>query len=562
MMATGADDGLNDALRLAVQHHQAGRVAEAEAQYRRVLGLDANHAGALYGLGTLALGAGRHQDAQDLIRHAMRLRGESAEASYHLGLALAGAGQFDEAITAQRRAVALDPALFEPQYNLAICLQVSGQRDKAIAAYRQAIALLADDPCALVNFATALRGAGRVHEAIATLRSAVAVKPDFVEAWSQLGIALREGEMPEEAMAALGHACDLAPGDANHWIQLAGACWDAAQIDQAIRAQRLAAMLRPDDPEVNWTLGQLLLLSSDHAEGLRRLESRWKRKSLPWPRRRFSQPMWDGGDLAGRTIYLHAEQSIGDTIQFARFIPLVAGRNGKIVVECQPSLRRLLQGNFGQVQRWFCPGDALPDFDVYCPMMSLPLVLGAWPQSEMGKNAYLHLDAASSETWRQKLSAVGGLMKVGLAWAGSPSQLQDRRRSIDLRQFRPLAEIPGVRFFSLQKGWAAAQAAEADVGIELVDFGQELRDFADTAALIGELDLIITVDTAVAHLAGALGKPVWILLPLVPHWRWLLEGEKTVWYPSMRLFRQTARGDWADVIANVAASLAERLIKP
>jgi tetratricopeptide (TPR) repeat protein len=551
-MTTGADDALGEALRLAVEHQQAGRLSEAEAQYRRVLGLDANHVDALYGLGTLALGAGRHLEAQDLIRRAMQLRGEWPEAWYHLGLALAGGGQLDEAIIAQRRAVALDPALFESHYNLAICLQLSGQRDKAIGAYRQAIALRGGDPCALVNFATALRGAGRLDEAIATLRGAVAVKPDFAEAWSQLGIALREAEMPEEAMAALGRACDLAPGDANHWIQLAGACWDAAQIDQALRAQRLAATLRPDDPDVNCTLGQLLLLAGDHVEGLRRLEWRWKRKSLPWPRRRFSQLMWDGGDLAGRTIYLNAEQSIGDTIQFARFIPLVAGRNGKIIVECQPSLRRLFQGSFGQVQRWFCPGDAPGDFDVYCPMMSLPLVLGVWPQSAGGEKPHLHADAASVQIWRQKLARCTGTMKVGLAWAGSPSQWQDRRRSMHLRQLRPLAEITGVQFFSLQKGWSAAQAGDPDVGITLVDFGPELGDFADTAALISELDLIITVDTAVAHLAGALGKPVWTLLPLVPHWRWTLKGGETLWYPSMRLFRQTTRGDWDEVIRRVA----------
>jgi hypothetical protein len=259
---------------------------------------------------------------------------------------------------------------------------------------------------------------------------------------------------------------------------------------------------------------------------------------------------------------VHAEQSIGDTIQFIRFIPLVLRRGGKVIVECQASLRRLFQDQWG-VQQWLIPDDPMPDCDVYCPLLSLPLALGATPQSMAqsmpADGPYLTADARRREIWRSKLSdggAAGGV-KAGLVWAGNPSEPADPLRSLSLGQYSPLANIQGVRFVSLQKGWAAGQARDSKGEIVLTDFTDELSDFADTAALIAELDLVITVDTAVAHLAGALGKPVWTLLPYAPHWRWLLKGQTTPWYPTMRLFRQATRGEWGDVVGLVADELAQ-----
>jgi tetratricopeptide (TPR) repeat protein len=553
-MMTRTNEPVTQALELAAQHHRTGRLTEAHTEYRRALALDPKQPDALYGLGTLMLQTSQYGPAEELIRSAIALKGEWAEACYHLGVALQGRERFEEAISAHRRAVALNPGLYEAQYNLATCLQLSGQRDKAIAVYERAIALRPDDAYLLTNFGIALNGAGRVDESISALRRAVAIKPDFAEALGHLGAALRQKGILDEAIEMLTRACELEPAGQKGWSNLASALWEAGRIDEAIAAQRRAIALKPDDVETHCALGSLLLLSGDSAGGAHHLEWRWRRRNPPWPRRTFSQPRWDGGDLTGKIIYLHGEQSNGDTIQFIRFVPTVLQRGGKVVVECQQSLRRLFEGQW-DVTKWFSPGEPLPAFDVYCPLLSLPFVLGLKPEAMASAAANLNAKPELVQRWREKIATDCGKMKIGLAWAGSCAELQDRQRSISLRQLSPLGEIRSARYFSLQEGWAKRQAREKGIGIEVTDLSDELQDFADTAAAIAALDLVITVDTAVAHLAGAMGKPVWTLLPFVPHWRWMLGSQTTPWYPTMRLFRQTTRGDWKSVIERLAEEL-------
>lgn len=543
MLANSTPHGLE----LALAHHRAGRRAEAEAEYRRVLEADPNHPTALYGLGTLALQAGQYDLAEDLIRRAIAARGDWAEGSYHLGIALQSRGKFEQAIVAHRRAVALNPALFDAHFNLAVCLQLIGQGSRAIPAYQRAIEIRSNDPVALVNYAIALRGAGRQNDAIAALRKATDLNPDFGEAFAELADVLREQDLLEESIAAYQRARQLGTRGQKTSAGFASALWESGRIDEAIEIERELLATHPEDAEAHSALASLLLLRGDFSEGLAHFEWRWRRKNVPWPRRRFSQPRWDGADLHGRTIYLHAEQSIGDTIQFIRFLPMVARRGGKMIVECQPSLRRLFEGNW-DVEHWFSPGDPLPPFDVYCPLGSLPLVLASG--SVTADVPYLR-----AGDWPEPIG--GNRLKIGLVWAGSPSELQDRKRSMNLSQLSPLAEIP-AQFFSLQKGRPAKQAREG-AAIELTDLSDQLADFADTAALIAEMDLIITVDTAVAHLAGAMGKPVWTLLPFVPHWRWMMTGDRTPWYPTMRLFRQPRPGDWDEPVLRVATELNELL---
>ena len=575
-MIPSTDDATTQAYRLAIAHHQAGRLAEAEAEYRRVLQWNPRHALSLYGLGTLALQVDRHEVAEKLIRSAIALKGEWPEACYHLGLALQGRDQFDAAIAAHRRAIAINPALFDAHYQLAVCLQLSGEVTKALGAYRNAIALNANDPVALVNFGIALRGARQLDECVSTLRRAVSLKPDLADAYHHLGLALREKGLLDEAIAACRRARELAPRDAASSANLAAVLWETGHIDEATAIQRDAVALSPDDPEAHCVLGALLLLNGEFREGFSHWGWRWRQATLPWPRRRFSQPQWDGGDLAGRTIYLHAEQSIGDAIQFLRFIPLVRQRGGRVIAEVQPSLRRLCQSSW-QVEQWLSPGEPIPSFDVYAPLLSLPGILGMTPSSIPADVPYLRVPHDCSQVWQAKMPRrPDSPLRVGLAWAGSPSELHDRLRSVPLSHvgsalrtilLPPEGPIisnkvvrsadPTIEFFSLQKGRPAAQARDPDVGITLTDFTAELADFADTAALISQLDLVITVDTAVAHLAGALGKPVWTLLPFVPHWRWMRQGDTTPWYPTMRLFRQTERGNWSDVIQRVAEELRQ-----
>ncbi|MGD0390626.1 MAG: glycosyltransferase family 9 protein [Tepidisphaeraceae bacterium] len=258
--------------------------------------------------------------------------------------------------------------------------------------------------------------------------------------------------------------------------------------------------------------------------------------------------------MEGRTLLLHAEQGVGDAIQFIRYLPLVAQRGGKIIIECQTELQRLFQTTAGRCQI-VARGQPLPAFDLHCPLLSLPRVFGTSLANVPNIVPYLHADAEDAGKWQHRLAEHASIVKVGLAWAGSPAHKNDRNRSIKLAGLAPLGQISGARFFSLQKGEAAAEAKTPPPGMQFVDWTEDLKDFADTAALIANLDLVIAVDTAVAHLAGAMNKPVWTLLPYVPDWRWLLQRHDSPWYPSMRLFRQPRIGDWDSVFAQVADAL-------
>jgi Flp pilus assembly protein TadD len=504
-----------------VSYHQAGRLAEAERIYREILAQQPNHAEASHLLGVLAGQVGRNDIAVELIRRAIALRGDYAEAHSNLGIALKDKGQLDEAITAFRQAIVLNPNLPEAHNNLGVALKDKGQLDEAMAACRRAIALRGNYAEAHNNLGIALRGQGQLDEAIAAYRQAIALNPNFPEAHSNLGHALRENGQLEDAVVA---------------------------IHQAIA-------LRPDFAEAHYNLGSTLLLWGNFEPGWEEYEWRWKCKGFPSSPRNFTQGQWDGGPLEGCTLLLHTEQGLGDAIQFIRYLPLVAQRGGKIIIECQADLQRLFRTTAERCQI-VARGQPLPAFDFHCPLLSLPRVFGTNLANIPNIVPYLHADAEDAGRWQRRLAEHAPLVKVGLAWAGSPAHEDDRNRSIKLARLAPLGQAPGVRFFSLQKGEAAVETKTPPPGLELVDWTEELKDFADTAALIANLDLVIAVDTAVAHLAGAMGKPVWVILQFMPDWRWLLDRDDSPWYPTMRLFRQPRRGDWDSVITRVVDALS------
>jgi len=508
------------AFELALQHHQAGRLAEAEALYRQILTVQPNHAEALHHLGVIAHQVGRNDVAVDLIRQAIALAPGLPETHSNLGEAYRVLGQLKEAIAAFRQAIKLKPNYPEAHSNLGNALRENGHLDEAVAACRQAVALQPDYPEAHSNLGAALYGKGHLDEAVAACRQAVALQPDYPEAYSNLGAAL----------------------------------YGKGHLDAAIAAYRQAIALKPDYPEAHHHLALTLLLQGDFPGGWQEYEWRWKWKGFPSAQRSFGQSVWAGGPLEGRTLLLHAEQGFGDAIQFIRYLPLVAARGGKIILECQVELQRLFQTMAPDLPV-LAEGQPLPDFDVHCPLVSLPRVfstdLGSIPQTV----PYLHADAAEVAIWRERLAGTSPSLKVGLVWAGRPSHRNDRYRSLQLANLASLAEVPGVRFISLQKDAAAAEARTPPAGMELIDVAEELKDFADTAALLANLDLIIAVDTAVVHLAGAMGRPVWTLLPFAPDWRWLLERSDSPWYPTLRLFRQPAPGDWNSVIRQLQSQL-------
>jgi len=330
---------------------------------------------------------------------------------------------------------------------------------------------------------------------------------------------------------------------------------DKGQSDEAVAAYWQAVAIDPDLPASQWNLALALLVRGDFAQGWGKYEWRRKCADIGCARPDIIQQQWHGEPLEGRTILLHAEQGFGDTIQFMRYLPLVVQCGGRVIVECQSELQRLLKIMAPDIPI-IARGQPLPDFDLQCPLLSVPKAMGTTLATIPAHVPYLRADAQDMQAWRNRLADHGHCMKVGLIWAGNPRHKNDRNRSMKLAHFAHLAQVQGVQFYNLQKGEAAAEAKTFPLGMALIDWTDELKDFADTAGLIANLDLVIAVDTAVAHLAGAMGKPVWTLLPFCPDWRWLRGREDSPWYPTMRLFRQPANGDWNSVMKRVAEALA------
>ncbi|MGA2443739.1 MAG: tetratricopeptide repeat-containing glycosyltransferase family protein [Tepidisphaeraceae bacterium] len=541
---------------------------EAEQLYRQVLAQQPKHVDAMHNLAVISLQVGRYDLALDLIRRTIALNPSNPEAHYNLGKALTDMGQLHEGVTSLRQAIRLKPDYAEAHSNLGIALRGLGQFDQAIAAYREAIRLKPGFAEAHNNLGNVLRDVKQLDGAIAACRQAILLKPGYAKAHNNLGNALKDNGQLDEAIAAYRQAIRLDPGYAEAHVNLEIAYRDTGQLDKAIDSCRQAIAIKPDYAEPHFNLALSLLTSGDFQHGWQEYEWRWKCKDFPSP---FAQPQWDGCLLEGRTLLLHTEQGHGDALQFIRYLPLVAERGGKIVIECYAELQRLFQTNTGRCQI-VVRGQPLPVFDFHCPLLSLPRVFGTSLANIPKDVPYLHADAEDAGRWQQRLADHSPLVKVGLGWAGRPTHTNDRNRSMKLARLAPLGQAPGARFFSLQKGAAAAEAQTPPPGMELVDWTEELKDFADTAALISNLDLVIAVDTAVVHLAGAMGKPVWTLLPFNSDWRWLLERQDSPWYPTMRcwllerqdspwyptmrLFRQPRIGDWDTVITRVVEALS------
>jgi len=464
--------------------------------------------------------AGRLAEAEKIYRQVLVREPDHADALHLLGVVAIETGRPQMAVELIRRATAVCSTNAFYHSNLGNALTDLGQLDQALISYRQAVLLQPESAEVHYNLGVALQRNGQLDEAIAAYRQAVGLKPDLAAAHRNLAVALKGN----------------------------------GQLDEAIASYREALRLKPDDARTHNNLALALLTRGDFQEGWEEHEWRWKCRDFPSPPRNFVQPQWDGCALEGRTLLLHAEQGLGDAIQFIRYLPLVEQRGGRIIIECQVELQRLLRSMAGNWQI-VVPSQPSPVFDLHCPLLSLPRVFGTNLANIPHPVAYLHADAEDARSWQNRLASDSPLMKVGLAWAGSPAHRNDCNRSMRLAKLAPLGQLPGARLFSLQKGKEAAEAKTLPPGMELVDWTQELKDFADTAALVANLDLVIAVDTAVVHLAGAMGKPVWTLLPFVPDWRWLLEREDSPWYPTMRLFRQNSWGDWNSVIKRVTEAL-------
>jgi tetratricopeptide (TPR) repeat protein len=463
-----------------------------------------------------------------------------------------------------RLVVGKNPDDAEAQYQLGVRLGRTGKYEQAVAALTCATTLNPDHADAQNSLGIALIEAGRPAEAVAACQRAVARCPTAAKAYCNLAAALAKDNQLDAALDAARKAAELEPNFVGAWVNV-GLCFSyLGQLDEAVAAYRRALAIE-SFPLAHWDLACALLALGDFQEGFREYE--WRVAAKQIPQRQFSQPRWQGGPIpAGLSrpprIFITQEQGLGDAIQFARFIPQVAELGAQVIVECELGLARLFRTIPG-VQAVASPGQRMPDFDTHCPLPSLPLALGTTLQNLPAKVPYLRVEPALIADWQRRLEdAMGGSAiakagrKIGLVWAGNAKP--DPARTTGLSAFAPLAGVRGVSFVSLQLGPGSEEASNSPAGMRLIDPTSQIDDLADTAALISQLDLVITIDSAVAHLAGALGKPVWVFLPFCPDWRWMRDRDDSPWYPTARLFRQTKPGDWGDPVARAAALLQQK----
>ena len=463
-------------------------------------------------------------------------------------LRLHESGKLAEAEALYRQILRAAPDHAETLHLLGALAHQRGRGAEAVELINRAVAREGGVPVFHNSLGIAYRALNRLEEAEAAYRCALALDPNFAEAHGNLGNLLHQRGDLDAAVECQRRARDLEPGRAEFHSNLGTSLYDRGEFAAAEDCYRRAIALKPDFADAHFHLGLIRLHRGDFREGWREYEWRWRASTFEQARRDFKQPQWRGEELKGARILLYPEQGFGDTLQFARYAKLVAARGGRVWLESPPELLRLLSRIEG-AERVFAAGTAPADFAWQCPLLSLPLACGTALATVPAAIPYLAAEPEAAARWRQRLASRPGL-RVGLAWAGRRTHRRDRARSLSLAALAPLAAIPGAAFYSLQKE-AAALPAWAE------DLAPGLGDFADTAAAISALDLVVTADTAVAHLAGALGKPVFILLPWVCDWRWLEGRADSPWYPTARLFRQREANGWDRVVTEVVQAFGQ-----
>jgi tetratricopeptide (TPR) repeat protein len=529
------------------------RPDEALASYDRAIALKPDFADAFSNRAVLLRELKRADEALASYDRAIALKPDLAEALYNRANLLQQLKRTDEALAGYDRAVALKPDFAEAFCHRGAVLQHLQRPDEALASLDKALALKPDLAQAHFLRAGLLRALKRPDEALASYDRAVAVRPNFAEAWSNRANLLRALERRDEAMASYDQAIAANPNFVEASYNRGVMLQDLHRFDEALASYRQATAVKPDYAQAHFNHALLLLMQGRFAEGWEEYEWRWRGVDDGEEPRTFDYPPWQGEDLAERTIFLYQEQGYGDAIQFLRYVPLVAARGGRVVLEVDEPLTGLARRLPGAADV-MAAGGPPPSADFHCPLMSLPRVFGTTLATIPNQVPYLQSDREgqnSSTIWRRRLAPLEGI-RVGLTWAASLTA-----KSIPLEQLARIADVRHLSFVSLQKGPAASEAQLLPPPLVVHDWTDEFHDFSDTAALIEELDLVISVDTSVAHLAGALGKPVWLLNRYHACWRWLLDRDDSPWYPTLRQFRQPQPGDWDTVVANVRAALAK-----
>src|SRR5580693_6533957 len=541
----------------AVALHRQGRLRDAEKIYMRVLKAAPDHFDALNLLGTIKAQLGRIGEAHRLLSAAVKLNPRAPQAWANLGQVLHALKQDQDALSCFDKALALAPDDIGVLTNRANALLSLGRSEEALAAFREILARVPQHPEARLNSGIAHAALGALDEAVAEFDHALTLVPGHPIAHFNRGVALYDLGRYADAVAAHDSALAAAPDHTGALLNRGRALAALNRFDDAIASYGKAHALRKDDADVHFMESLALLTLGDYRRGFEKYEWRWRRGGMPEQKSR-GRPLWRGDySLARKTVLLHAEQGFGDTIQFARYVPLLAASGAKVVLEVQPELTALMARLDGAATI-IARGVAPPPFDVHCPLGSLPLAFKTEPATVPADIPYLSADDAHLAKWSAQIGALER-PRIAIAWSGNPSHLNDRNRSIAFAKLAPLFPPGegrvGASFVSIQRDLRSEDANALSGETRVTNVGAELENFADTAAVIALCDLVIAVDTAVAHLAGAMGRPLWMLLPFAPDWRWTLDGDTSPWYPTARLFRQTSLGDWDGVIARVGDEL-------
>ncbi len=530
------------------------RHQDALASLDRALSIEPDNLLALNNRGHVLWRLKRSEEALLSLDRALAIKPDYVDALCNRGNALVDLQRLEEALINYDRALALNPNDAPTHNNRANVLWGLKRRDDALKGYDQALALKPDDLSILKDRGAALLFSNRNDEALACFDRALALKPDDPYLMFKRGSALAELYRHEEALTCFDQAFAVELGDADAFDDRGNVLAALQRHAEALASYDQALTMAPESPEIHWNRGITLLRLGQFEQGWKEFEWRCKLESSPVRQRGLVQPRWFGGEpIAGKTILLYSEQGYGDTIQFVRFVPLVAALGAKVILEVQPSLKNLL-GDIDGASTVIGLGEELPPFDFHCPLLSLPLAFNTRLETIPRPTPYLFAAKESVNAWNERLPR-SRVPLVGISWAGNPEFPADAPRTIGLRRLTPLLAVPGVQFVSIQKDLREGDQELLRQNPHLVHLGDKLDDFRDTAAIMSLLDLVISSDTGPVHLAGALGRPIWVLLQHSPDWRWLLDRDDSPWYPSARLFRQPKADDWQSVVDRLTEEL-------
>ena len=540
---------------VAASHFSAGRLDEAERGCAAILGSKPRHFDALQLLGIIRCRRGDLPGGLRCFDAALAVDPASHDALVNRGNALLSMGRFDEALASFDRATASQPATPDLLNSRGNVLLAMGRYEEALGNFESALSGRPQHAGLLKNRGNAQAALGRFEAALASYDEALRLQPADVGTWNNRGNVMRAMGRADEALASYDRAAAIQPLHVETLTNRGIALHALQRLDDAIAGYGQALAIHPGHAAAHWNLALALLAKNDFARGWREYEWRWQlpsRYRLP----DYPAPRWTGKeDVRGKTVLLHAEQGLGDTLQFCRYADAMVARGARVILQVDRPLVRLLSTLDG-ISLVAGLDEALPPFDFHIPMLSLPLALATTPETIPVRIPYLRADPKDVATWEARLGA-RRMPRIGLAWAGNPSQAKDRDRSMPLASLASLLALP-VQFVSLQKEMRDADAAELARHAGLLHFGPELGDFADTAALAQCCDLVIAVNSSVAHLAGAIGKPVWIPLPFAPDWRFVVGRDDSAWYPTAKLFWQSRPGEWGEVVGRMVMELNER----